>query len=81
MEPKSRVIETAQELFEDDDIPGQLALIKVNFQVLAKSFTALEERLPLAKSMKIIEDVKKSLQLKPFSTKMADVLKKNPGYE
>ncbi|TRY79271.1 hypothetical protein TCAL_17064 [Tigriopus californicus] len=32
MQPESRAIETAQELFQDNDIPDQFALIKANFQ-------------------------------------------------
>lgn len=81
MEPESRAIESAQELFQDKEIPDQLALIKANFQVLANSITALEERLPLAQSVRIVEQVDASMQLEPFSTKFSEVLGKNPGFK
>lgn len=80
MDVESKAIETAQELLQDSQIPDQLALIKANFQLLANSITALEERLPLQQSINIVEEVRTSLTLEPFAEKLDDVLKRNPGY-
>jgi len=81
MEPESQAIEVAQRLFQDEDIPDQLAFIKSNFQILATSITALEERLPLVESIKIVEKVEESLKVEPFSGKLKDVLKRNPDFK
>jgi hypothetical protein len=81
MEPESHAIEVAQQLFQDEEIPGQLALIKANFQILTNSITALEKRLPLVESVKIVQKVKESLQIEPFSSKLNEVLNKNSGFK
>lgn len=81
MEIDSKAIETAQELYNDDEIPNQLAFIKANFQILAKSITSLEERLPLAASMKILKQVEDNLNIEPFAGKLYEVLMKNPDFQ
>ena len=78
MEKESRAIETVQELFQDEELPDQLALIKANFQILANSIIVLEERLSLADSVKIVKKVEQSLHLEPFANKFAEGFEKNP---
>jgi len=81
MEPESQAIETAQQLFQDEEITDQLAFIKSNFQVLANSITALEERLPLVEAVEIVKKVEDSLKFEPFSSKLKDVLQRNPDFK
>lgn len=77
----SRAIESSKILFEDETTAQNLALIKANFKVLKEAIVELEERQPLINAINIIKKVKNSLTLEPFSKKLDDILKKNPGYE
>lgn len=83
MPDDSKAIEAAKKLFEvnEIDIRQELAIIKSNFKVLKDGITELEERLSLCESMKIVQKVRDSLSLEPFSSKLDLILKKNPGFE
>ena len=58
---------------------NQLATIKANFTVLKSSITKLKEK--LVQALEIVENVKKSLTIPEFKTKLDEILEKNPGYE
>lgn len=77
----SIAIKSSQTLLEDENIPQNLAFIKANFKVLKEAITELEERQPLINAINIIKKVKQSITLEPFSQKLDEVLKKNPGFE
>eukprot|EP00095_Tigriopus_kingsejongensis_P009326 snap_masked-scaffold486_size158769-processed-gene-0.14 protein:Tk09326 transcript:snap_masked-scaffold486_size158769-processed-gene-0.14-mRNA-1 annotation:"hypothetical protein DAPPUDRAFT_258391" len=52
-----------------------------NFPVLVHTITALEGRLPLVKSMELVDELQEKLTLEPFAEKLKTVLKKNPGLD
>ena len=81
MEDDSQAIMQAKKLFQGPHILPQLAIIKANFKVLVHTITALEERLPLVKSVELINQLQEKLTLEPFKEKLRAVLEKNPGLE
>ena len=80
LDDDSQAIITAKKLFKNKELPAQLAVIKANFMALVCSITSLEERIPLVGSMAIVDQLKRTLLIEPFATKLDSVLKKNPGY-
>eukprot|EP00095_Tigriopus_kingsejongensis_P011962 maker-scaffold476_size161517-snap-gene-0.44 protein:Tk11962 transcript:maker-scaffold476_size161517-snap-gene-0.44-mRNA-1 annotation:"PREDICTED: uncharacterized protein LOC100897181" len=81
MEDDSQAIVEAKKLFKDPEILPQLAILKGNFPVLVHTITALEGRLPLVKSMELVDELQEKLTLEPFAEKLKTVLKKNPGLD
>jgi len=81
LEDDSQAIVEAKKLFQDSEIPAQLAIIKANFPILVNTITALEERLPLVSAVQLVEKLQVSLTLEPFATKLQKVLDKNPGFQ
>ena len=70
----------AKRLFQDPEIPRQLCTIKANFPKLVQTINALQERIPLVKSVELVEKLQETLVLEPFKEKFAAVLKKNSGF-
>ncbi|QQP54122.1 Uncharacterized protein FKW44_006842, partial [Caligus rogercresseyi] len=77
----SVAIVKAKKLFKDSKLPGQLAFIKGNFTQLVRVISSLQERLPLTKSIGILERVQMQLTVEPFASKMNSVLEKSPDFE
>lgn len=71
----------SKELFENETISNDLAMIKANFKVLKEAIQELEKRLPLTEALAIILKVKSSLTISRFSNKLEEVLNKNSGYK
>jgi len=80
LEDDSVAIERAKKLFEHSMLPVQLAIIKANFTGLAVAISALKGRLPLKKSISIVDKVQVELTLEPFAAKLSSILKKNPDF-
>ncbi len=70
----------AKRLSINHKIFPKLAIIKSNFPVPVNTITALERRLPLVDSIKLVEKLKEKMLLEPFATKLNKVLEKNPGF-
>ncbi len=68
LEDDSRAIMEAKTLFNNSDIPSQLAVIQGHFSILIHTITALEARQPLVNSIDLVKKVK-------------EILLKNSGYE
>ena len=81
MEDDSQAILEAKKLFQDPYIPAQLTIIKATFPLLVRTISSLQERLPLVKSVELVQKLQGTLTLEPFAGKLKAVLQKNPSYE
>ena len=81
LEDDSQAIIEGKKILNNKEVIPQLAVIKSNFPVLVNTIKALEERLPLVKSMELVQKLGNELTLQPFADKFKKVLEKNPGFE
>lgn len=76
---------SAKELFENPNIPSDLAFIKVHFSLIIQSIEKLQtQNLPLNKSMESVEKVRERLEEmndKTFVEKFDKVFKRNVGFD
>ncbi len=77
----NQVIMKSKELFASSELQGQLAIVKGTFTSLVAPIASLEEHLPLVESIKIVSRIKEELVLKPFASKLSNILQKNPGFQ
>ena len=65
----------------DEQVAANLNFINTNFQILSGSLSKLEERKPLAESIRLMKKAQESVKFEPFVNEFNSVMWKNPGFE